>query len=240
MGIYGVETWEEVLALFEQDGAFEGRWGWLGVLQRAHIGSAVEVLGFAEATYAYLGDHAYWAGWGGYFTESPDGQILLQTLEGGFLGWGPMHDQARGELHSANEPGSYGAGYRLHLGLGGPSGLGVEDRGVFWSNKIYPVTKVNTSGVDWVGVGLDLGSIAADFLPGAQGFGTALDVTAVSLSWSDFSLALATGAPLREVVYSGGSLFLDVVSLAPGFGAPGDIASLILNFGWNTRVYVGP
>jgi RHS repeat-associated protein len=41
MGFFGVETWEEVLAVFEEGGRLEGRWGWLEVLRQSEVGTEI-------------------------------------------------------------------------------------------------------------------------------------------------------------------------------------------------------
>jgi hypothetical protein len=46
---FGVETWEEVLKLFEEGGKYEGRWGWLETLRNAEIGDEILVEWIDEA-----------------------------------------------------------------------------------------------------------------------------------------------------------------------------------------------
>jgi len=38
---FGVESWQAVLAIFENGGALEGRWGWLETLRMAEIGDEI-------------------------------------------------------------------------------------------------------------------------------------------------------------------------------------------------------
>jgi len=44
MKYFGVSRWEDVLALFEKGGIYEGRWGWLETLRQAEAGTQVTVL----------------------------------------------------------------------------------------------------------------------------------------------------------------------------------------------------
>jgi hypothetical protein len=44
MAYFGVETWEEVLALFEEGRQLQGRWGWLDVLRAAEVEDEVRFL----------------------------------------------------------------------------------------------------------------------------------------------------------------------------------------------------
>ena len=41
MDLYGVDTWAEVRALFEEGGPLAGQWGWLETLRRAELGDTI-------------------------------------------------------------------------------------------------------------------------------------------------------------------------------------------------------
>jgi hypothetical protein len=43
LGFLEDDPWEKVLELFEKDGKYEGRWGWLDVLKKAEIGDQVTI-----------------------------------------------------------------------------------------------------------------------------------------------------------------------------------------------------
>lgn len=41
MELYGVDTWIDVLALFQEGGLYAGKWGWLETLRQAEIGDKI-------------------------------------------------------------------------------------------------------------------------------------------------------------------------------------------------------
>ena len=40
---FGVDSWDDVLKVFQEGGALEGRWGWLTVLQKAELGDEISI-----------------------------------------------------------------------------------------------------------------------------------------------------------------------------------------------------
>ena len=79
MNYLGVNTWDNVLAYFEEGGELEGRWGWLEVLHEAEVGSTVQALeGWGPWAQGLVDDHTVFAG---SFVEQ-DGQLLVQTASG--------------------------------------------------------------------------------------------------------------------------------------------------------------
>jgi RHS repeat-associated protein len=79
MQSFGVETWDEVLAHFQEGGMLTGLWGWLEVLRQAQDGDFVSHE--MKPKFAPPGPATGWA-WGdpyngGYFTRGAKGQILV-------------------------------------------------------------------------------------------------------------------------------------------------------------------
>ncbi len=40
---FGVDSWDDVLRVFQEGGTLEGRWGWLTVLQKAELGDEINI-----------------------------------------------------------------------------------------------------------------------------------------------------------------------------------------------------
>ena len=79
MQSFGVETWDEVLAHFQEGGTLAGLWGWLEVLRQARDGDFVSHE--MKPKFAPSGPSTGW-GWGdpyngAYFERGPKGQILV-------------------------------------------------------------------------------------------------------------------------------------------------------------------
>jgi RHS repeat-associated protein len=85
MQSFGVETWNEVLAHFQEGGTLAGLWGWLEVLRQAQDGDFVSHE--MKPKFAPPGPATGWA-WGdpyngGYFTRGAKGQILVDGVHHG-------------------------------------------------------------------------------------------------------------------------------------------------------------
>ena len=74
MNYMGVDTWEEVLAMFEDGGQYAGAWGWLEVLRQAELEDTV--------SFWYYSADAYQTDMVGVFTEK-DGDLVFQFEGGG-------------------------------------------------------------------------------------------------------------------------------------------------------------
>jgi len=69
----GVETWEEVLAQFEEGGKYAGQWGWLEVLRNAHLNDSVAFSGADRPGHEIFR---------GRFTEDDNGNLMITDNQG--------------------------------------------------------------------------------------------------------------------------------------------------------------
>jgi RHS repeat-associated protein len=221
---FGVETWEEVRAFFEEGGELEGRWGWLATLRTALLEDIIEVFSNYEGLWP------------------PSGGILQGEL---VEREGQLYIHSEDRLIAANEVGWMGNAYGIRRG---PSFL--QYFGPYYAEKTYPTLYLDASKVDWAGALFDAGGLVADLVSiGAGGrgvnaaeiattagqLGTALDVTSVGLlSGPPVLIRLMEERKLsgREVV----DLGLDVLGLY--WPVVPDVISLCVNFGG--AVYRGP
>jgi len=80
MAYLGVETWEEVLAMFGEGGIFEGAWGFLALLLDAELGDNISWWTKSEAGFS--------SRIRGNFFESDTGTLMFKGLVGrGHINW---------------------------------------------------------------------------------------------------------------------------------------------------------
>ena len=207
--------WDDVLALFEEGGAFEGRWGWLEILRRAQIGDEIRFFDDSDVhgrpilvgTFEEIGESL--------FIRSPE--MAGYTEE-----WLPLTSAIR-----------LGDNYLLKE----LTGIGF---GSVWSalsaECIYYHTRFDASKFDWVGAALDLGGIVADFF--ALGIaGRYANVAKFADAANKIGLAtdIASLARSGTTVIAGDSSYDAVFNLsmdAAGILIPivPDVLSLIQNF----------
>jgi RHS repeat-associated protein len=223
MGFFNVETWEQVLAHFEEGGSLEGRWGWLAVLRAAEVGDIV----FAT--------HHYFALYGG----SPEEEIIFggkfRTLDGQLF-----IQNSRSIVLWDHEDVAQLSNYYAFLKYDGRHG---DYRTHHYSNyQHYYVTKYDFSQVDQAGALYDVIGICTNYAPSleVQAIGYGADLAAITMSWPPFAAAVATGAPSLQIADAGVDLALDLGGLLPVGGIVWDAASLAKNFWQNTQVYHGP
>jgi hypothetical protein len=90
MNYYGVETWDDVLAIFSEGGQLEGSGGWLRILRRAELGDVVTFNKFSDPYPIVL------TLFSAQFVEI-DGRLLLSQMDMlGTLVSGPMIDGVTG------------------------------------------------------------------------------------------------------------------------------------------------
>jgi len=73
MKYYGVKTWDEVVALFEEGGQYAGQWGWLEVLRNAHLNDSVAFSGADRPGHEIFR---------GRFTEDDNGNLMIADNRG--------------------------------------------------------------------------------------------------------------------------------------------------------------
>ena len=229
MGYLGVSTWDDVLAMFGEDGKLQGRWGWLGVLRSAEVGDWIQVLdgwngGWFQGS---VDDITIFAG---VFVEL-DTRLFVQGRDNSLVGAEVVG--LLGDAYYSAKLDSYG------------SRFGGHQAGA--SSKQWVLRPRPFSEVDWVGVGLDLASIVVDIPTlGAGGrvvngvqlgraagrVGAALDVASIGYA------GVHTGASVVQGDWaSAGSGAIDVNLALLGTQVPivFDVISLI-----NTFAYFSP
>jgi len=213
MKSFGVGTWDEVLAFFQnENSSLYGRWGWLEILRRATDGTFLE----QGVTYSLSGGIADWRGIG-IFESSSSGIFLrcLKNLSGSELmqlnplQWERLVDQkivgaGQGEFAGRGEAKDI---YRL-------SGVGQS----FYThiNTQYFHVRFDTSKVDWVDAAFDLAGITVDLFTVGLG-GRAVNVIQAAEKAGSLVDALS-------IAYSLYSNFDGVVNGESAWGALGDIS----------------
>ncbi|PKO20398.1 MAG: hypothetical protein CVU38_20330 [Chloroflexi bacterium HGW-Chloroflexi-1] len=212
MKYLGVEKWENVLAMFEDNGQFAGMWGILGLLRDANLGDRITAYeacpsaGCAKPAKGILREH--------------DGQLVLEGNET----WDFASLVKSTNVYLVHRRANYlnEGGYR-----------------VFERNHRYNGLRFKRD-IDWVGVGFDIGGVAADAVSfGAAGrvvnavqvannarkIGQALDVTgaaynlgAGAVEW--YQEGHISGETARSVGYS-------AAGFIPGLGTLSDAVSAI-------------
>ena len=189
MSHFGVDTWDEVLAFFEQGRALEGRWGWLRTLREARIGDEIQI--FEQ----YAG---FWP---------PPGPAPARLALRGIL----ANDQGQLQLFSAE--GVYALSEAAAMGNAygvvrqNPAGMPPTYVGPYQNQRIYyeTVVGIDPSRCDGVGAALDIGGLLLDTITlgqgsratnlakVARGLKKLVDVVSISLSWPPVAISLSTG-----------------------------------------------
>jgi hypothetical protein len=229
MGFFGVETWEEVLAFFEEGGSLEGRWGWLEVLRQAE--TTDNLYGSSKGCRPGRGLQALPEGanseeWEsiGHFWIS-DGRLMVGLLSGKSV----EHQEIATTFNY----------YQLkHY----PLGFGPKEKFRTTCYQKYSHTRFDTSEVDKLGATLDIVGIVTNFIPDptAQAAGLTADFISIGFSGAEFNIAWVSGAPAPEILDKGVDLALDLGGLVPGGGIVPDVLSLGKNYAQNTRLVVSP
>jgi len=213
MKSFGVSTWDEVLAFFQnENSSLYGRWGWLEILRRATDGTFLD----QGVTYSLSGGIADWRG-RGIFESSNSGIFLrcLKNLSGSELmqfnplQWERFVDQkivgaGQGEFAGRGEAKDI---YRL-------SGVGQS----FYTHisTQYSHVRFDASKVDWVDAGFDLAGITADLFTVGLG-GRAVNVIQAAEKTGSLVDALS-------IAYSLYSNFDGVLDGESAWGALGDVS----------------
>ncbi|MGB9873271.1 MAG: hypothetical protein ACPLYD_16640, partial [Anaerolineae bacterium] len=221
---FGVETWEEVLALFEKGGTLEGRWGWLETLRWARLGDEILFFGNYDGLW-----------------PSADALLFQGTLVDRE---GQLYIRSKDAYIPASKAAWLGDAYgvaRLY------SNEHMVYLGTLYAQQKYYHLKFNPGMVDWVGAGLDLGGIIADTVSlGTAGkltdiakiartTGKVVDLSAIAWSWPPFSIGVIKGAPAGNEALELGVDVMDLLSPVPFVF---DIVGLAVNI--NKGIYWMP
>ena len=222
MGFFGVDTWDQVLALFQRGGALEGQWAWLKVLHMASEGDALQI-------------YHYWSGvsWTpveilgipfGAVTKGKEPPALFMLFEGHF------RISEAGELYISGVR-SWNHPCELSIFEAGQMGnsYAVSAHNTY-SGRYYEQRTSNPGGARWMRVGAawpgggypDRWTIAPDWdRIAADVVGLAADAAGPAFWWIS---GLATGYNVHGYLPelrrgdrgTQIDLFLDLVGTAPG------------------------
>ncbi|MFZ2487003.1 MAG: hypothetical protein WAZ19_02680 [Anaerolineae bacterium] len=234
MQYLGVDTWDDVLAMFGEGGVMAGAWGFLEVLRQAELGTPISMWYDISSGMSPIAPIT------GSFYEQ-DGQLMF----GGQIGAG-----ANALLLPAVVLGQMSVNERA-------SAWSVNNGVIhFILNTQYSHLVFRPNQVDWTAVGLDVMGLAGDagyamvgagvlavgagtggvglLLAGVviSGLGTAADMTSAGKAIADYQLGRSTEVEL--VV----DLSLGVGGVLPAVGTYADYASLLNDL--RPGVYFGP
>ena len=210
----GAADWGEALSFFEEGGKWEGRWGWLAVLNRALLGDSIKVL---------TGMPSFWAAPGspetlfsGRFTEM-DGQLYLSPQNGRMVPFGFAGSWGEAYLTIGNNPRGWGTGY---IGAYSHSYVGFD-----------------LSRVDWSGIAFDgLGVLVDCAVPGSGAIINFFQASYKGVDIMKFADGIVAGKGAYEAAKEASIDFretLDVGLSVSGILIPiwADVASIYYNFG---------
>jgi hypothetical protein len=230
MDFLDVDTWEEVLAFFEEGGELEGRWGWLYILRQANVGDKLEIYGEWDE-----GRGDYPLLFEGRFAITDYGSLVLRgTFYGGKEDWEGYETGIRHE-----DAARWGSAYKYR---------GYFKKGpVYFIDGVFPGEKHNSlrydfDQVDKVAVLRDVGGIGLgilEFTPvagPAATIGMAVDIQSLIDGEKELD---ANGWPYiwdAPLDYAG--MGADAAGLIPGVGIGGDVAGIV--FSLLEGVYYSP
>jgi hypothetical protein len=141
---FGVETWDEVLALFAEGGRLAGLWGWLETLRQAVLGDEIDVLA-------------------GAMTQWPSGTSVHKGVLGkdssSRLYVGNMLADDVAKMGNAYVIGRY-LPWDTRASSRAP-GLPME-LGPYYADRQYLHIKFEPSKIDWIGAAVDVFGIVGD------------------------------------------------------------------------------
>jgi hypothetical protein len=222
MQAFGVETWDEVLAFFNDGGALAGLWGWLEVLRQAQDGDfssdGVPLFPTPPGVGPRTNTRYGYPYNGGYFKRNERGQI---TLISGTTGCELAHT----EFAKSHQE------YWLYRPIPEMPGNFTRVFSTYASTKYYHVS-FDARKVDWVDAGLDIAGITADLLTWGIG-GRAVNaiqaakagsvIDSLSISYSLTGSVMDGEYSLEEVT----DLGINILGLEYPVGP--DVVSLIWN-----------
>jgi hypothetical protein len=212
-GFFGVNSWEEVIKLFESNAFLKGCWGWLELLKDAEAGDYVTFMTdhvspvkneFGFTRYAVtLGEEIY----SGYlYVNSTNGTLEIGTDGTGELsiwnaaGWGGAYVLREGEWER------YGTIYDNDYGLentydfnrldaaniaGDIASIGLSIFSLGWGKQFITANRVATGGGTAIGLaGTTKAKMQGDDFSAGVNFISAIPFTPISLPASVLALAM--------------------------------------------------
>jgi RHS repeat-associated protein len=206
MGFFGVETWDEVGAIFLTGGALEGLWDWLSILKRASADDAFQIY----HRYSERGDspgsfvHTFIMLFEGFFRVSEDGNLYLEGYPQNLS----IYEAARFEAGNECKLFSHYTYSGKHNEVRTP----IPTEEVRWSDYRpygrYVGLSYATANPDWDSVAADVVGIAAD-AAGPQFVMVSALATAYSVQ--SYHPQLKSGDRGAQIDF-----FLDLVGTVPG------------------------
>mgnify|MGYP000851694940 CR=1 FL=1 len=130
MGFFGVDSWEEVISVFDKGGQLEGKWGWLEILRNAKEGDEVRFIS-ESGTLDPFEDSSLAGG----IISIKDGKLVITSANGDTLHiFEAKNAQAYAIKHFATEKSTVYTGQVIPAGQKF-SHLKVED----WNNLYDPL-----------------------------------------------------------------------------------------------------
>ena len=232
MKYLGVKTWDDVLAMFGEEGRFAGMWGWLETLRQAELGDQI----------------MFWQNGSGPFNaHQPDILGTFYEQDGQLMFTGAILNWAMGSGVGVTLPAMTAAGFvsssgRYQIYGQAPTEVGVKHTHTVW----------HPDRVDWVDVGLGIVSASSDVGFGAAISGSLTGNVPLALAGATiWGLGTAAGPVSILKGYadwqSGKSTFFDLtvdVGTAVGGQVPGpwgttfDLAGI--SYDLSKGIYVGP
>jgi RHS repeat-associated protein len=215
---FGVETWEEVLAVFEEGGELAGQWGWLKVLRDADFGATIEFLSDnlkpgAVLLYFTFAERVFEECAGGICPIS--NTLVRQATAFNLWAYG----------HSGWSPGADGPVHHRY------------SRSQMWiADRKYPVSRINWDKADRTGAVVDVIGIGGDvafLFPGIGQIGWGASEIVEIWDWGRKWHKFEAGDPwdvVNEVMVQG----LQAAKFLPEGGWVGNVLSLAANLmeGW--------
>jgi RHS repeat-associated protein len=218
MQLYSAETWDEVLAIFEEGGELAGQWGWLGVLRAAEFGDKVDFLAEKQNSVSL------------YFRFA---ERVFEECDGGVCSIAnAMVQQATAFDLWRYVPGRWSPG----PGPGGQVPAPYRRSVLYHADAKYPVSRINWDKADRTGAVVDIVGIGGDIAFLFPLYGTAIwggsemvELWDWGRKWHKFE----AGDPwdvVNEIVVQG----LQAAKFLPEGGWVGNVLSLTGNLlqGW--------
>ncbi len=170
------ENWEEVLSFFEKGGKWEGRWGWLAVLNRALLGDSIEILTRLPNFWQPSPPETLFYG---QFIEM-DGQLYLRPDNGKIVPFGFAGSLGEAYLTHGSNTRGWGSGYidAYHFSYAG----------------------VDPSHIDWTGMVFDAAGLLADVIPPGGLGGRAVNILQAGYKGIDVMKVLGEFDAVRGII----------------------------------------
>jgi len=201
MKYYGVKTWDEVLAQFEEGGQYAGQWGWLEVLRNAHLNDSVA---FSGADRDRPGHEIF----RGRFTEDDNGNLMITDNQGTMNDAGTVfhsYPHYLMTLYRDSLPGAAVTVENNYVGSWQANTQYLHLKSVDWNSLLDPVATehlVASAGITIFTFGLTLaytaGAVALCVEPATCAGGVVMGINAGASATATFFLGKGTAALIEH------------------------------------------